>query len=302
LASHESDISLASVQAFPIDLTAAKQLAEKLGAQSSIDLDGLLEIELSVAEIFAKKRSGLSWSDAQFDVLLLSGVNELSIETAAHLSSRRGELQLNGISTLSDEAAEHLSKHRGRLALEGLESLSESGARFLALHRGDLLINLHALPDSVAEVLQEHPSLFPIEEPEEEDAEEEYYDEDSDSASGDASYHRTFFLDIESLMAAGIIPNTFGKWLNENVIGNAYYDFCEELYDVKGLIEQWDEHVPNYPCPESFIAPKRDYYLWVSGADLEFGKHYFGWSERPRRAEHKLGSPVELSAFGWRSI
>jgi TPR repeat protein len=298
LASHEADISLASFQAFPSNSTAAEELAKNIGSQSFIDLGGLLELDSSVAKTLADAKANLPFSETQFDEILLSELHELSPEAATHLARRCGTLNLMSITNLSDEVAEQLSNHRGHLVLEGLESLTEEAASKLVSHRGDLRIELSALPESVVEILQTHPSLFPIHE-EDDDEDETAF---SDSGSGDVSFHRAYFVDIEQLVAATIIPAEFGSWLADSLIGNSYYDFCEELFDVEGLSEQWAEHVPNYPCPDSYIAPKRDYYLYVSGAELECGRYYFGWSEKPRRADYNMETTTEMSSFSWRCI
>ena len=299
LASHEADVYLESLEAFPNNSVAASRLAKKIGALKIIVLGGLLELDSSVAEILAKERNSLSWIDTQVDFLDLSGITELSPKIAGYLSFRRGDLMLSGLSQLPEEVSEQIAEHRGRLSLEGLESLSEEAALKLVSHNGDIGVNIDVFPDSVSAILHTHPSLFPI------DEEDDYDDEDqtgfSDSGGGDLSYHRMYLVTYKHLIGADIVPAEFAEWLTENLLNNEYYNFCEELFDVPDLMEQWDEYVPNYPCPDSYCVVDQ-HYMYVSGETLQFGEYYFGWTERPRRVDYKMQATTEQASFCYRSF
>jgi len=71
-----------------------------------------------------------------------------------------GDFFLDGLTKLSDVAAESLSKHKGDdLSLFSLASLSDAAAESLSKFEGELFLDLDTLPESVGEIIRQHPSF-----------------------------------------------------------------------------------------------------------------------------------------------
>lgn len=153
-------------------------------------LNGLSELPVGVAEVFAKYKGGLclngltALDDAvapllsRVSPLSLDGVRFLTDTQAGALAKAAGALSLEGLralesvplarvlakqqllrlpnlSQLSAEAADQLAKRKGSLRLDGLSELTVSAACALARYKGDCLSlgGLRTLSDEVAEVL-----------------------------------------------------------------------------------------------------------------------------------------------------
>jgi hypothetical protein len=133
-----------------VDLSEAA--ANSLSQRGSwIKLNGLKEIDVPAAQALAR-------SVGHFSRIELHGLEQISVNVAEALGGHRGTLELNGLRSLSAEEAMALSNHTGLLTLDGLPRLGIDAAEALAHnHKGNLsLQGLTELDDGVAKALAEH--------------------------------------------------------------------------------------------------------------------------------------------------
>jgi len=133
---------------FELDLLNVQIALNFLKWPNIVDLHRYTSINDAAARALADKHEGSLW---------LTGITELSANTATALSKHKGPLILDGLTELSADTATALSKHKGPLSLDGLTELSADTATALSKHKGPLSLNaLTRLSDELAEVLAKH--------------------------------------------------------------------------------------------------------------------------------------------------
>ncbi|MFA6296181.1 MAG: hypothetical protein WC663_02420 [Patescibacteria group bacterium] len=148
LSAHESDLYLEKLVALPEDV------AEGLGRFGGYEYNTHI-LDLSGVEDLSAESAKNLVSNPYKKINL--GLKNISDEVAEHLGKLKGDLHLESLTEISLEAAEGLSHIEGALVLSGLTSISDDIAKKLAKVKGALnLQGLKELTPDVASALATH--------------------------------------------------------------------------------------------------------------------------------------------------
>jgi hypothetical protein len=115
--------------------------------KNSVKIDEFNDLTRDAAMVLSKFRG---------EVLDLSGLTEVDVDTLRELCRFSGKLVLSGIYELDESTARALSEHKGWLFLRGLTNLSPEAANGFCSHEGCLTLRISELSDDAALILSKH--------------------------------------------------------------------------------------------------------------------------------------------------